>query len=116
MEREFAVSNATDVVLSGLEQLNNCNLLLSAFEVSRVPMPHAAAISRRALVAGGSLIVPAIISMLAPTPGAAKSGDTSSNGQGNGNGNNGNGNGNNGNNGNGNGNNGNGNGNGKGNS
>jgi len=71
-ERQFDIKNGRDILLPGLKQLADCQLLENPLDI-----PYTAAdengISRRAMVAGGSVLMPAVISMVAPTPAAAQS-------------------------------------------
>ena len=71
-ERKFNVNNGLDVLLSGLKQLEACQLLETPIDLPDIAAAGRT-VSRRAVVAGGSVLMPAVISMLAPTPAAAKS-------------------------------------------
>jgi hypothetical protein len=67
-EKHFGVANGTTVIGDALAQLQANGLL----EKSVVP-ESARFVSRRAVMAAGSVAVPAIVSIVAPTPAAAKS-------------------------------------------
>jgi len=72
-ERQFDVKNGRDILLPGLKQLADCQLLENPLDLSDIAADENNGISRRAMVAGGSILMPAVISMVAPTPAAAKS-------------------------------------------
>jgi hypothetical protein len=70
--------NASELVISGLRQLSNSSLLETPIELPEGPprvMAAEAGVSRRSVVAAGSLLVPTLLSMSAPTPAMAKSKD-----------------------------------------
>jgi len=73
-QREFAVDNGLDAVLSGLKQLDNCELLQKPLQIPQLEAFHLPELSRRQIIAGGSVLMPVLVSMIAPTPAAAKSG------------------------------------------
>ena len=73
-EREFAVDNGTNAVLSGLKQLDNYELLQRPLEIPQLGSFQLPELSRRRIIAGGSMLMPVLVSMIAPTPAAAKSG------------------------------------------
>jgi hypothetical protein len=71
-EQQFVVTNGLSTVLNGLKQLEACNLLESPIDVAEFA-PATVPLSRRSVVAAGSVLFPALVSVLAPTPAAAKS-------------------------------------------
>ena len=73
-EQEFNITDGLPVLVTGLEQLEARDLLDNTFDFNLLATEQAA-ISRRAIVAGGSVLMPLIVSILAPTPAAAKSKD-----------------------------------------
>jgi hypothetical protein len=75
-EQQFNVTNGFPVVLTGLQQLDARDLLEKPLDINDVMAAEATAVSRRAVVAGGSVLMPLVFSILAPTPAAAKSKDT----------------------------------------
>ena len=70
-EGQFDVRDGLSAVVTGLKQLEACSLLESQLEAAE--FAHAVSVSRRSVVAGGSILLPALVSVLAPTPAAAKS-------------------------------------------
>lgn len=72
-EQQFNVTNGLPVVLTGLQQLDARDLLQSPLDINEVMAAEATAVSRRSVVAGGSVLMPLVFSILAPTPAAAKS-------------------------------------------
>lgn len=73
-ERHFNVSNASQVVLRGLTELQSLNLLETPIDLSGVsPAIVYESVSRRTVIVGTSLLMPAVVSVLAPTAAAAKS-------------------------------------------
>jgi len=72
-ERQFSVPNGLDVVLRGVHQLQTRDLLEAPLNLPEVSGTLNTAMSRRAVVVAGSLLMPAVTSILAPTPAAAKS-------------------------------------------
>lgn len=72
-EREFAVENGTDAVLTGLKQLDNCELLQRPLEIPQLETFQLPEMTRRQIIAGGSVLMPVLVSIIAPTPAAAKS-------------------------------------------
>jgi hypothetical protein len=75
-ERQFNITNGFHVVFTGLEQLDARYLLERPLDINDVMAAEATAVSRRAVVTGGSVLMPLVFSILAPTPAAAKSKDT----------------------------------------
>jgi hypothetical protein len=67
-----------DVVKLGLSQLSRRGLLVQSPDTAEIPRMTRRDVSRRLAIAGGALatIMPAITSMVAPTPAMAKSGDS----------------------------------------
>jgi hypothetical protein len=74
-ERQFNITNGFHVVLTGLEQLDARDLLEHPIDITGVMAAETTAVSRRAVVATGSVLMPLVVSILAPTPAAAKSKD-----------------------------------------
>ena len=72
-EQQFHVTNGVDAVLTGLEQLESRKLLEHRIEIPAAMVAENSSVSRRAVVVGGSVLMPVIASILAPTPAAAKS-------------------------------------------
>ena len=72
LEREFKVTDGLPVLITGLEQLEARDLLDNPVDLDLLAAEQAA-ISRRAVVAGGSVLMPLVVSILAPTPADAKS-------------------------------------------
>ena len=70
--QEFNVTDGLPVLITGLEQLEARELLDNPVDLNLLAAEQAA-ISRRAVVAGGSVLMPLVVSILAPTPAAAKS-------------------------------------------
>ena len=73
-EQQFNATNSLDIVLTGLAQLESRELLQAAINIPPAAIAQQNAVSRRAVVVGGSVLMPAIVSILAPTAQAAKSG------------------------------------------
>jgi Coenzyme PQQ synthesis protein D (PqqD) len=69
--REFHVKDGLPILITGLEQLEARNLLNTSVDLNLLAAE--AAISRRVLIASGSVLMPVVVSLLAPTPAAAKS-------------------------------------------
>jgi hypothetical protein len=72
-EKQFNVANGLHVVMSGLEQLETRELLETPLEIPEALVAERAAVSRRSVMVGGSVLMPLVVSMLAPTAEAAKS-------------------------------------------
>jgi hypothetical protein len=73
-EREFGYPDSFDIVLSGIEQLQAAELLVSTVADAALPASSTGpGISRRSVVVAGSALVPSITSILVPTAAAAKS-------------------------------------------
>jgi hypothetical protein len=68
-ERQFGATNSTEVLVSGLQQLERCELLQ---EPVQLPNIMSQSMSRRSVMAG-TVLMPAVVSIVAPTPAAAKS-------------------------------------------
>ena len=77
-EQQFNVTNGLHVLSMGLEQLNANGLLENQIDIDEVIAAQKNAVSRRAVVVGGSVLMPLVVSILAPTPGTAKSPDPGS--------------------------------------
>jgi hypothetical protein len=73
-ERQFNITDGLPVLITGLEQLEERDLLDNPADLDLLAAEQAA-ISRRAVVSGGSVLMPLVVSILAPTPAAAKSKD-----------------------------------------
>jgi coenzyme PQQ synthesis protein D (PqqD) len=71
-ERQFNITDGLPVLITGIEQLEARNLLDNPVNVNLLAAEQTA-ISRRTVVAGGSVLMPLVVSILAPTPAAAKS-------------------------------------------
>jgi hypothetical protein len=71
--KEFTVTNGYHIILTGLQQLNANNLLEDQLELAEIAAAEKAGVSRRSVVVGGSVLMPLMVSMIAPTPAAAKS-------------------------------------------
>lgn len=71
-EQEFDVTDGLPVLVTGLEQLEARDLLDNPVDFNLLAAEQVA-ISRRAVVAGGSVLMPLVVSIIAPTPAAAKS-------------------------------------------
>ena len=72
-ERQFDVVDGLDIVTPAVKQLEACELLEAPIDLPELATGATPEISRRAAVAGGSILLPALVSMIAPTPAAAKS-------------------------------------------
>ena len=72
-EQEFDASNSLDILFTGLKQLQSRQLLETPVNLPEIATGGKSGISRRAMVAAGSALMPAIVSILAPTPAAASS-------------------------------------------
>lgn len=72
-EKEFGCADSLDVVLSGIQQLESANLLVSTPREDTLSIPPGPVMSRRAVVAASSAVLPVIASILVPTAAAAKS-------------------------------------------
>lgn len=70
LSQETGSDDAGRILIAGLKQLANAHLLESELDESHLTAP---AMSRRAMVAGASVVAPMITSILAPTPAAARS-------------------------------------------
>src|SRR5262245_3046878 len=70
-ERGFHREDSRQVILSGLEQLRTANLLLNAEGEQGALAPSEHLMSRRAVVAAGSALMPTVASILVPTAAAA---------------------------------------------
>jgi hypothetical protein len=72
-EQQFQITNGLDVLMTGLEQLEARDLLEPSTEMSGFLADQRSTLSRRDVVVGGSFLMPLVVSILAPTPAAAKS-------------------------------------------
>jgi hypothetical protein len=72
-EQQFEITNGLDVLMTGLEQLEARDLLEPSTEMSGFLADQRSTLSRRDVVVGGSFLMPLVVSILAPTPAAAKS-------------------------------------------
>ena len=72
-EQEFDAPNSLHTVFLGLHQLHLRQLLETPVNLPETATAGKSEISRRAMVAAGSALMPAIVSILAPTPAAASS-------------------------------------------
>jgi hypothetical protein len=68
--RQFETDNALEIVVSGLRQLQSSQLVDGMTNLGEMPE---SSVSRRSVVTAGSVLLPAMISVLAPPPAAAKS-------------------------------------------
>jgi hypothetical protein len=68
-ERQFGTNIGGELLVSGLQQLERCELLQ---EPVQLPAVMSQSISRRSVMAG-AVLMPAVVSIVAPTPAAAKS-------------------------------------------
>jgi hypothetical protein len=68
-ECQFGTTISTEMLISGLQQLEKCELLEGPIQ-----LPDVASVSRRSVMAG-AVLMPAVVSILAPTPAAAQSRD-----------------------------------------
>jgi hypothetical protein len=73
MQRDMGYDDTPRIILSGLKQLADANLLEPESVDLDVIAPVDATVSRRAVMAGAAIVAPMISSILAPTPAAAKS-------------------------------------------
>ena len=64
-ERQFNVTDGLPVLITGLEQLEARDLLDNPVDLNLLASEQAA-ISRRAVVAGGSVLMPLVVSILGP--------------------------------------------------
>ena len=86
-ENHFDTQNGMEIVLSGLDQLQSCQLLETPITIPCLTADEKNSVSRRAVVMATSILMPAVISILAPTPASAQSpGNGKGNGKGNGSG------------------------------
>jgi hypothetical protein len=83
-EQEFDAPNSLHIVFTGLDQLQLRQLLETPLNLPEIATGGKSEISRRAMVAAGSALMPAIVSIIAPIPAAASSDKEKGNGQGNG--------------------------------
>jgi hypothetical protein len=72
-ETQFNVTNGLHVLMTGLEQLEARDLLETPLDIPDSVIAERAAVSRRSVVVGGSVLMPLVVSILAPTPAAASS-------------------------------------------
>jgi coenzyme PQQ synthesis protein D (PqqD) len=72
MQRDLGGEDAFGVVVTGLKQLADANLLEPKSFDSNFFVPEPV-VSRRSVIAGATIVAPVISSILAPTPAAAKS-------------------------------------------
>ena len=68
--RQFETDNALEIVVSGLRQLQTSQLVDGMTDLGEMPE---STVSRRSVVTAGSVLLPAMVSVLAPPPAAAKS-------------------------------------------
>lgn len=73
MQRDLGGEDASAVVVSGLSQLADANLLEPKSFDPNYSVREGPAVSRRSVIAGATIVAPVISSILAPTPAAAKS-------------------------------------------
>jgi coenzyme PQQ synthesis protein D (PqqD) len=73
-ERQFNITDGLPVLITGLEQLEARDLLDNPVDLNLLTAEQVA-INRRAVIVGGSVLMPLVVSILAPTPAAAKSED-----------------------------------------
>ena len=74
MQQELGHDRVGDMVSSGLKQLADANLLEpGSVDPHLIVAADTSDVSRRAVIAGASIVAPMITSILAPTPAAAKS-------------------------------------------
>jgi hypothetical protein len=74
-DRHFGVTDGAGIVLSGLRTLNACELLETPAALKAEFAAGKAETTRRGFVAGGSVLLPVLITMAAPTAAEAKSKD-----------------------------------------
>jgi hypothetical protein len=72
LENQFKVADGMHFLVPGLEQLESCRLLEPSVDISRLTAGGSSSVTRRAVVAG-SILMPAVVSLVAPTPAAARS-------------------------------------------
>jgi hypothetical protein len=78
--REFACEESLDLILSGIQQLQAADLLVSMPQDAASTMTAARpTMTRRSVVAAGSALAPIIASVLVPDAAAAKSGQGDNN-------------------------------------
>jgi hypothetical protein len=70
---EFSVADGRQIVLTGLQKLEASQLLENQLEIGEIVATASTLVSRRSVVAGGPVLMPLMVSILAPTPAAAKS-------------------------------------------
>jgi len=73
MQRDLGGKDASGIVVTGLKQLADANLLEPKSFDPHYFVPEGPAVSRRSVIAGATIVAPVISSILAPTPAAAKS-------------------------------------------
>ncbi len=85
-EHRFGVANSRDILIEGLKQLESCELLDVPTELPDVQASEPS-MTRRSVMAS-AILMPAVVSIIAPTPADAKSKPDTGDGndQGNGNG------------------------------
>jgi hypothetical protein len=71
--QHFHVENGNDFVLDGLKQLSARELLETVTDAAGISLGKNRTVSRRTVLAAGAVVAPAMISMVVPTPAAAKS-------------------------------------------
>lgn len=72
-ERDFSADNGTHIVMAGLDHLDEGRSLEEAIRINKSMAAETATVSRRSVMADGSVLMPLVVSMLAPTSAAAKS-------------------------------------------
>jgi hypothetical protein len=72
-ERQFGTARTAEIVISGLQQLEHCELLQSPLQFSSTPSTLLQPSVTRRSVMAGAVLMPAVVSILAPTPAAAMS-------------------------------------------
>ena len=73
MQRDLGGEDASAVLVTGLRQLAEANLLEPKSFDPNYFVREGPAVSRRSVIAGATIVAPVISSILAPTPAAAKS-------------------------------------------
>jgi hypothetical protein len=72
-EQQFHVENGLEVVLSGLRLMQSYDLLEDLEDMRNLLDANELGMNRRTVIAAGSALLPAMISVMAPTAAAAKS-------------------------------------------
>lgn len=72
-DQQFNTDQGTHIISTGLQQLQDRELLENSTALNEGMPMEAPIVSRRSAMIGGSVIMPVIVSMLAPTVAAAKS-------------------------------------------